>query len=421
MKPSKSEIKLQSAKELFISPPTNIVEQAEAAKILRDDLKLSRAQIAEVLGITIRQVRTRLVSWKTYVLRGDIPTGKLPSLSSEEPLQEVLKDEEARLEILETRYVSKDILKQDTFLTKMTQAIAPYLPTSHDLSYIETIYKKSQKEESSHKDLEVAVATMSDLHLCLNTKSHTFETGAKANDRFMSKVFKLTDLQRTHKNIKTLHINALGDLIQGTANFSNQRWSVDRPSINQAEALTEILVRDIELSLVNFENVVVNFREGNHGYIVSAKTSPDPDFSNWETVVGRSLQWAFRNHPRVKINLSEDWYSIVDILGTKMLLTHGHAVSGSGSFDNLIKTVNKWHAILPHFDICVQGHWHRLARLPLPRSHYSERPRVLYVNGTSVKEDDFLQRMGGSPTPQWWLFFVGERGVTNEYAVDLYE
>ncbi len=417
---SKKQQSLDSARDLFVNPPTDIVEQAEAAKYLKDTLSLTRPEIALTLGITDRQVKTRLVEWKNYVLKGQIPTGMLP-LGNAIPMEEVIFDVESKA--LETKLNKESTLiaKEDIFLTKLTTAIAPYLPTKHDLTAVEKLYREAFSGPRTHKEEEEeAVATMSDLHLYLTEKDHTVATGLQANDNFMKKVLRLTELQRSHCRVDTINLNVIGDMTQGTANFSNQRWTVDRPACDQAEGFTEVLVKDINLLLVNYGKVKVNVRNGNHGYIVPGKTSPDPAHSNWDTVIGRSIKWAFKDHPRVEINLSEDWYTIVEVMGTKILLTHGHDISGGGNFDQLIRTVNKWQAILPEFSICIMGHFHRIACLPLPREHGSTKPRTLYTNGTAVISDSFLQRMGGSPTSQWWLMFFGKRGLTNEYRVDLY-
>lgn len=399
--------------------------EAEACKVLQQKFKLTRAQIALVLGLTERQAQTRLKQYRKYVATGEIPSKEFANLGVQSepfPIREVIEDEFERREGAAATKQAKVLIDNDILMEKIADRIAALLPSKSDLSKIDKLYKATRPKSVRGRGEECAVATMSDLHLCLTTHDHDYERGMRANDTFVRKVISLTDLHRHHCNVRTLHLNALGDLIQGTANYPSQRWDVDRPSVDQAEALVAVMVRNIETFLLHFDNVVVNWANGNHEYIVGKKQTTDPDISSWGQVAVRALVWAFRHNSRVTFNIPKTWYQIVDIAGSKFMLTHGHAMAGSGSFDSIVATARKWADVVPPHDYLILGHFHRLASLPLPKAYGSRIQRAVYVNGTAVGSDEFIEKMGGSPVTQWWLFFVKQgRGVTAEHKINLYE
>jgi len=395
-------------------------KQSEAAKWLQSQYKFTRQEIANFTGITFRTVQTRLKQYPAFVLSKAIPTGILDY--TEEPFEEVVEDAlESRVTAAAAKQAKADVA-EEILMQKIVERIAPLLPIKPDLAAIDKLFKEFKPNRVKGRAEEVMVATMSDLHLCLANESHSYERGLEANRQFMKTVIRLADLHRANFNVTTLHINALGDLIQGTANYPSQKWDVDRPAVDQAEAITEVMVENIEVALLHFEKVVINWGNGNHEYIVGKKVNPDPAHSSWGQVAVRALMWAFRHNKRVTFNVPTTWYQVVNIAGSKFMLTHGHAMTGSGTFDGIVATARKWADVVEPHDYLVMGHFHRLAKLPLPKVHGSSKQRAVYMNGTAVDSDDFIQQMGGSPVTQWWVFFVREgRGITAEHSVDLYE
>ena len=423
-KPTIKETRWMEAEELFEgvdfdTPP----RQSEAAHYLQAELKFTRLEIANFVGITFRTVQTRLKQYPGFAVSGDIPTGILdPYYYHKDALVEVIEDELESRQGAAALKAGKLATAAEIQLQKIVDRIAPLLPTKSDLAHIDKLAKEFRVAKVRGRHEEVMVATMSDLHLCLSTDDHTYEKGLAANNRFMHKVVRLAELHRANFDVRTLHLNALGDLIQGTANYPSQKWDVDRPAVDQAEAIVEVMVGNIEIGLLNFDNVVVNWANGNHEYIVGKKVNPDPDHSSWGQVAVRALMWAFRHEKRVTFNVPTTWYQVVNIAGSRFMLTHGHAMAGSGTFDGIVSTARKWADVVEPHDYLMIGHFHRCASLPLPKSHGSNLQRMAYINGTAVDSDDFIQQMGGSPRTQWWVFFVRQgRGITAEHRVNLYE
>lgn len=409
-----------------MEPPQSIPAQSEAANLLKTRLSLTRNEIADVLGLSVRQVMSRLHRYKYFVANGEIPSKEVNwDYAGDSPFASVVEDEQERLEKNALNREAVETVRRNIFEEKLAEAVAPIVAQARaNVPAIERLHRDyckthAKKPKTAEQDV---VAVMSDLHLELNTPGHPQEKSYTAVDNFVATVLRLTELHRETNRVNTLHLLALGDLIQGTSNYPNQRWDVLIPAIDQAEKMTALLVIALERLAVHFETVEVWWGNGNHEYINPKKTNTDPDQASWGTVIARALKWAFRDNKRIKFHIPETWYSVADIKGSRFLLTHGHSVKGSGNFDGLVAQCRKWADVLPAHDYVVMGHFHRTASLPLPRAFGSTKHRYLYMNGTAVESDEFLEQFGGSPVSQWWCFFVNEkRGITAEYKVDLYD
>lgn len=391
--------------------------------ILKTDYGLNRNDIAEMLGLSYRQVMSRLHRYKFFVANGEIPTTEL-SWQYEDalPHEQLANDELDRLERLTLNREAASMTRADVFEQKLAESVIHTLPSKSDLKHIDALFKtvKAARPKSKGKE-EVAMATISDAHFGLENPYFNIETAKAALRTFLRKIIRLTALHRTQCVVKTLHLNLLGDNIQGSgSNYPNQRWDTMLSVVDQCQIFTEVAVEVIEAALLDFDEVVVNCQYGNHGYLAPKSSNTEPDHANYETMIHRSLAWAFRSNKRVKFNIGLDWFQIVTVFDQRFLLTHGHAVKGAGSIDGIVSVIRKWADILPVFDHVVLGHFHRLNRVALPRVFDSGKQRTLYMNGTTVRGDTFIQQFGAAHTNEYWLKFIGQERVTAEYAIELH-
>lgn len=405
---------------------TNEYQEAEAAKHLQTSYSLTRQEIAGVLGLSLRQTMSRLVSYKLYVAKGFIPTGVLPVNTRKDQRTEVVADEDARINRGLTLVETKQALDGAIFEERFALAVAKHIPNDRNIAKIEALYTKvSQARKPSKGDEEAAIAIMSDWHLGLVNPHYNYEIAEKCLNRFIDKTIRLTELHRTQCPVRKVYFCPLGDEIQGSSgNFPAQRWTVHETAVDQAESLVGHLVTSVERLLVEFDEVEIVAMPGNHGALYSKKTSVEPDHANIEHVAHRTLRWAFRNNPRVKFHMTEEWYQVVDIMGVRFLMQHGHALGGgAGSFDGMVNIFRKLADVLPEYDAAVVGHFHRLARLPLPAPFGKTGLRTLYMNGTSILGDQHSLQFGAGHTQAWWCLFAGgsDPKVTAEYAIPLHE
>jgi hypothetical protein len=410
---TKREQLLDEALARYETPPEDIIEQSIAARYLRVDLKLTLNDISTVLKLTKRQVQTRLYEYKHYVAKG---------LISNEALEEAVLDEDERLARGLLNVETKEALEGQIFESRLAERLAGVTPSDHDLSEIRTMYETLKKQRPSIKgEPETVMACFSDLHYWLVNNSYDVDTATAVVHRFVDKIVLLTNLHRSQCTVSKLALLLIGDLIQGSSgNFAAQRWTTGKTALDQAYDLAHLFILVIQKLLLTFDEIEVDTVFGNHGQLYAKKSSVEPEHANAELVVYRYLEMAFRNEPRVKLNIATEWYQIVDHGGMRVFLTHGHAIPGAGSLDGILANFRKWQDILPAFDCAFTGHFHRLEMLSLPRPFGSKKPRLIFMNGSPVLDDDYSERNGSGHTSAWWVTFAGGGRITASYAVELY-
>lgn len=399
--------------------------QAELCYNLQQKFKLTRAQIATVTDLTLRQVQTRLKQYRKFAASGDIPSAEYLatglSTTAVSPYEDLVDEEYEKEEQSSATRDANFIVRHRMFEDAVAEKVAPLIaPIKADLKAVEALWK-SARNKSKRQDAEIAVACKSDWHYGLENNLYDEKIAGEVNDRFVKKILRLTDLHRTQCPVRQLYYVLNGDNIQGSsANFPSQRWTVRMTAADQTEGYVATEIKNIETFLIDYDEVIVVCQEGNHGAIYPRKTSLEPDHANFETMAHRALRWAFRDCKRVKFLLPDEWYQVVDIDGYKLLTTHGHHISGAGSMDGIVSSFRKLQDILPYFDAFIVGHFHRSARLTMPQSYGSRKPRTGYMSGTAILGDTHSERFGAAHSNQWWVFFTGGGRVTAEYLVDLY-
>ena len=402
--------------------------ESELAYYLRTVHKMTTREIAETLQLTDRQVLSRLSPHRLkYTANGQIPTKEFQEFYAQledgptlNVAQETYLDEAERKDRLASGREGRHGIAEQVFSDRLASVILPHVPSDHDLSFIEKLHSKRRPlyDILDDKPVMAAIAVQSDMHLCLVNKEINFDKTLKANDHYFDQVFEQTERKRRDYHVGTLHYVSLGDNFQGTGNYPAQRWDTDRCALDQAEAFVEVAIRNIERGLVEYDEVIVSGQRGNHGK--TGFKSVDPDHQNWEAVALKMIEYAFRGSPRVRFNLTKDWYQIVPVLGSQILLTHGDAIPGPGSVEGLTTTLRKWSDILPYYDYAFFGHFHRSISAPLPPNIVTGRHRKFFVNGGYPLAEDFLDKMGAFHSHLQWLHFITGNGIEESREIELY-
>jgi hypothetical protein len=163
-----------------------------------------------------------------------------------------------------------------------------------------------------------------------------------------------------------------------------------------------------------FEEVYVYPVRGNHGKGEKWNSNQ----ANWDDVVYHTLAIKFSENTRIKFILTDQYYQIVDILGTKFLIVHGDQVRG-GSYGiplyALLTRMLRWGTSFEEkWDVLSVAHWHCY-------SHLEQNGQELIVNGTLVSDDEFVRRTYGwnSSTLQVMFGVHPRKGITWEYRIKL--
>lgn len=407
---------------VFLTVPA----QCEAANFIKNKYGLNHKLIGDILQLTEHQIKDRLnYQLRNYVLKGLIPHQEMDAFrdcDSKNVKNQIYDSEASKKDRKIVNKESNQLVSQQEFENDFYKRVTSHMPTERSLKHLDIERLKcfgslANNEINLDKPLntsKIVLAIQSDAHFFFTNSEFNHNIALKANDKYFTRAFQVSAM----KEASSFHIANLGDNFHGTANYPNQKWDVDRCAIDQAEAYAEISVRNIERALVYFDTVEYTGMGGNHGKVL--QNSPSPAHENWDNACLKMIKFAFRKNKRVTFNLTDKWFQIVDILGSKILMTHGDFISGAGSFDSIASNFRKLIDVTPHWDYAIIGHFHRIASLPLPKSRESGKDRHVFINGTYSQGDEFIQKFGSSHSNQQWLFTFDIHGMESEQKVSLY-
>lgn len=399
--------------------------QAETVLFLNQKAGMKQAEIAATLGIKPRRVKSRMDDAKSYVLNGTIPTGELDiQVDEQSDVIETEMDRRDRLvlnrqartdisNIVTARGILDEIQALLNDVTRRTE-IEAHIGRMKSVS-LERGKVRSEKASGT----EEAIQLVSDLHHCRFLPGVIDEeTTGRALARYGNTSADLLYRQQAHTHVDTLNLFFNGDIAHGLANYKAQSREVTGTWSQQIFRTAWLLIQYVNGRRTEYKRVNVVFTGGNHG-----KKSQQDDLmtENAEFEIGHIVQAYFANVEDVDVVVAMDnFWHIADILGRRILVTHGDAINGAGNPQVIVDACKRWEAVLPPFDDVLMGHWHRIMDMPLPRKYGSMIGRAVFVNGTASLEDKFLETFGSSPSLQWWLLFTNGKRITSQYKVDLY-
>lgn len=208
--------------------------------------------------------------------------------------------------------------------------------------------------------------------------------------------------------IKTVPLFLLGDFITGHIHDEN----VENALLGRLDALQfaeELLTGAIEYLLEHTDyDYVVYCKVGNH----SRMTHKVRMATEWQNSVEPMMYWSMKRYfeqktERVRFCMEESYYSIANILGTKVRYHHGHAVSYGGGVGGLHiplrKKVKNWNEN-QSADVDFMGHYHS----------FLEHATFKYVvNGSLIGYNAYAQRLGVPMEPPLQSMAV----IHREYGV----
>lgn len=189
--------------------------------------------------------------------------------------------------------------------------------------------------------------------------------------------------------IKTVPLFLLGDFITGHIHEEN----VENALLQRLDALQfaeELLTGAIEYLLEHTSyDYVVYCKVGNH----SRMTHKVRASTEWQNSVEPMMYWSMKRYfegktERVRFCMEESYYSVANILGTRVRYHHGHAVSYGGGVGGLHiplrKKIKNWNENQPA-DVDFMGHYHS----------FLEHATFKYVvNGSLIGYNAYAQRLG---------------------------
>ncbi len=261
---------------------------------------------------------------------------------------------------------------------------------------------------------EVAVLLAADGHGGKITKSFNKDVYRTRMGNMFEAAMIIVNLHRNMYPINKLRIINLGDNTQGENRFQGSVvGAVEMGARDQTTKLACPIWNDILGSFKQqFAEVEFEGLPGNHGYEKGAPETSREDLRLYDL-----LSAGIGQQKGITINIHEDWYGIVDIMGYKVFCWHG---DGTPSMQGIPlfaidRRLKAWHMQFGGFDYAVCGHFHK-------RHMYEfANGKEHFMVSTLVSDDEWAQKkLGVSSEPSQWLIGVHPRhGVTWRYALNV--
>jgi len=225
---------------------------------------------------------------------------------------------------------------------------------------------------------------------------------------------------RHNYRIPVLHIDFLGDIVEGLLTFKGQMRQVDQTLLSSAMVALEEFTWFIRFCLQLFDVVECEGVPGNHPR-VGEKGELDP-IDNFDMVAYHFLRLRFENEPRVKWHISEGAWQISKVFDWNRCLLHGDVIPSwmSIPFYGIARHNNNTRTMVDdlaglHIDTIELGHFHQPGWLPFGTWG------ICFLNGSFCGATDLsINKMRVASAPCQWFYGVSpERPVTWQYPLVL--
>ena len=228
--------------------------------------------------------------------------------------------------------------------------------------------------------------------------------------------------------VEKINILLLGDLLSGCHHNELLRTN-EFDDVSGMFFLQEYLMNKIIEIEKEFSEIKIEILVGNHSRIPEGK----PEFKksailNYEYIMAKQLKMAFdllqRNNkkPKIKINVNQSLFNVINVADRKFMITHGHILSnGSNSFAGipyygLAMSASKLDGAFKSFDhltfsdiLC--GHLHCTSKVKTPIGN-------LYINGSVIGVGEFaLYKMKVTGTAEQTMLIVEDGQINSEITL----
>lgn len=278
---------------------------------------------------------------------------------------------------------------------------------------------------------ESAVLMLSDIHVGQINEFVDYETGEKVEtynyevmvaqaNNLVESICRINDLLSSNYEINKLYILGLGDWIDGDVIYRGQRLLVSE-GVGRQTLIAVQLITDMILELFNvFDEIDLTVIPGNHGRMGTNPRSfiSEPSYNNFEFLLGKMMQMAFKNEPRINIVAPDSTFFMRNIHGWKYYLHHGATVrSWMGlPYYGIVRQSKNRRTEIP-FDVECMGHFHTSMEIPVSGRAFS------VVNGAWCPKSEYAwSKLGIMSYPQQRYFGVSQkRPRTWAFSLDLGE
>ena len=203
-----------------------------------------------------------------------------------------------------------------------------------------------------------------------------------------------------------------GDLVSGDIHDELRRTNA-LTAQQQVYFVADHLAAGLERVADAFGNVLVVCTPGNHGRSTVKTQAKGTAALSYDTMIGEQLRRHFARDKRVTVNVSPSRDAVYDVLGWKVLQTHGDQGGGGGQgfAGPMLPVLRKGKSTeymaaqsRVFYDVILTGHYHTSGNLG-----------KILQNGSVVGYGEFARSIRASPEPaQQWLVLIHEKWCIRE-------
>lgn len=222
----------------------------------------------------------------------------------------------------------------------------------------------------------------------------------KRLDRFEESVGKIL---KYHPNpMNQLHVDFLGDIIEGSTIFKGQLRQIDMDTVEQVIFAVEHIARTLNFLTSIFDEVIVNGVVGNHGRV--GEKGVNSPLDNLDYLVYKFAEERLKGNKRIRFNISKSWWMPVKKMNHIFLLAHGDDFKSwlGIPFYGALRYYQRMTKLLEDsFNKFESEHGVKFDYLEIGHHHESAQFSKIFMNGNWVGASEFSSKrlqVGGMPT-----------------------
>lgn len=289
--------------------------------------------------------------------------------------------------------------------------------------------KQPTLEKNPRKAPQDMVALFSDTHagsrwrlsLTDGYSAYSFNTFCCRMAHYAKEIVNIALTDRPKYGLNTLHIDSLGDTIQGVLRVEDEvtnEFQIVPAVANTTSVLFQWIVRLSEY----FSNIVYTGKSGNHGRMTQKTEASRSLEVNFDTLINlqlRALVSAAGLQDRISVNVPDGQITTISRLGHRIRLMHGCTLSGGGGIaglplfsiarDMLRAYRKEVRAGSAGLDVIEFAHFHTPCNLH----------NTVLMNGCICGVNPWaFNKLGATDPPSQKVYFTGERHPVG-WALDL--
>lgn len=376
---------------------------------LAKELDLDWCELVELLELNCSSDHLRKLAYAYKEYSEYLNEKQIEEVTDNDMLQEIefkkMELQKEKIKMQDQRRELNKLIRTDARFEHLCQiledsvanlsTIKPFLYIPQEISVVDMM------------DATEAVLMLSDLHIGSKFKNALGEYNIDIAKSRLNELLHKTLMHCQMNNVQTLHLELLGDNLNGGIHWSSKIES-EEDTISQLMTYEELISEFIYALSLRIQCVKVYSVIGNHSRL-NMNIKENQKGENLERLVPHYLKARLKDLKNVEIiddaNI-DDGLIMFDVMGTRIMGMHGDLDKPNAVIDNMIKMFK----VIP--DEFHLGHYHH----DFEKTEYDIE---LVVNGSLQGTDNFAYRIRKSGRPMQKLCIYDSDGKLCTYKIKL--